>query len=333
MLINGVFYSLQEESGNADTGGANGADNASGTNAGATGGGNTGDTENTVATDASKNTDGGKPAEKTLMEQIGAGDKTATDNADKTKSNELTPEQKTLQAAEKDTRRPKSVPAKYWNTEKGEVNFEAWSKSTTELETRMRTVGLPPKTADEYKYEVPKELKDKGVDLDPGMNKAFREVSLALGLNQKQYEGVLNEYFKNLVTQSEQVNNFSQEKARTDLLAYYKTEEAMTENVRNAYRVFSAFADEKDMEMINQIGNIPAVIRVLSKIWPEMREDPGVSPDAILSGESLDHLMRGGPDKEDSPYWNTTDPRHKATVAKVSAHHEAQARARQRKAG
>lgn len=33
--------------------------------------------------------------------------------------------------------KPAGVPDKFWNAEKGEVNFEAWNKSTTELEARF----------------------------------------------------------------------------------------------------------------------------------------------------------------------------------------------------
>lgn len=244
----------------------------------------------------------------------------------------LTDEQKALQAAEKDTRRPKDVPSKFWDAEKGEVKFEAWAKSTNELETRMRTTGLPPKSADEYKFELPEAVKAAGVDLDPAQAKGFKEKALALGLNQKQYEGVMGLYFSEIPRLSNQVAQFSTAKAREELLGYYKTEDALTENVRSAYQAFMAYADEKDKGLIDQIGNIPAVIRVLAKVHKDMREDPGVAPDAILDGDSLETLMRGSPGKDDSPYWNASDPRHKATVAKVMAHHEATARMRQRKA-
>lgn len=244
----------------------------------------------------------------------------------------LTDEQKALQAAEKDTRRPAHVPSKFWDHAKGEVKFEAWSKSTTELETRMRTVGLPPKDAAEYKVEVPEALKQIGYDLDPALSKGFRDRALAMGLTQKQFEGVMQDYFTTIPQLADQVAQFSRDKAKTDLLAYYKTEDALKENVRAAYQAFMAYADTEDQKLIDQIGNIPAVVRILAKVQRDMREDPGVGPDAVLDGDSLEQLMRGGPDKEDSPYWNASDPRHKATVEKVRRHHEAQAKARQRKA-
>lgn len=288
------------------------------------------------AADAGK----GEGKGKSLMEEIGKGGDAAAgkDGAaagagdDKGKGVADTPEAKALAAAEKDTRRPAQVPAKYWNAEKGEVNYEAWAKSTTELETRMRTVGLPPKDAGEYKFEVPKALKEAGFELDPKLSKGFKDRAFALGLTQKQYEGVMGDYFTQIPQLANQVAGFSHEKAKADLLAYYKTEEAMTANVRAAYQAFMAYADEKDQGLIDSIGNIPAVVRILAKVNKDMREDEGVSPDRILDGESLATLMRGGPGKEDSPYWNPEDPRHASVKAKVMAHHEADTRARQRKA-
>jgi len=271
--------------------------------------------------------------EKTLMEELGKGGQDTQPGAG---GEGKTPEEKAaaakLQAAEKDTRRPKDVPAKYWDTEKGEVNHAAWAKSTTELETRMRTVGLPPKEAGEYKFEIPKALKDAGIDLDPAQAKGFKDLAHGLGLTQKQYEGVMAAHFANAEMLADQTKWLSRANAEKNLLEYYKTPEAMTTAVRDAYRVFEAYADEKDMALIDQIGNIPAVVRVLAKIAPEMREDGGLNNDDLLPSESLEHLMRGTIGKEDSPYWNADHPQHKQTVAKVMRHHEAQAKARQRKA-
>ena len=206
------------------------------------------------------------------------------------------------------------------------------AKSVSSLEKRMRDVGLPPESAEGYKFELPKELKDAGVELDPKLSTGFRSKALELGLTQKQYEGVMGAYMENLAGIADQTSQLSFERAQSDLLAYYKTEDALNQAVGRAFKTFEAFADEKDAEMIDTIGNIPAVIRILDKVGKEMAEDPGVHPDAILDGESLDQLMRGAPGKEDSPYWNAEDPRHKSVKAKVQAHHEARAAANRRKA-
>lgn len=283
--------------------------------------------------------DTGAAGKKSLLEEMGkggasaagaGGDAGAAGADDQGKGQ--TPEQQALAAAEKDTRRPAHIPAKYWDAEKGEIRSESMAKSVTSLEKRMRDVGLPPETAEGYKFEVPKAMKDLGVDLDPKMATGFRAKALELGLTQKQYEGVMSQYFDHLGGLADQTNGLSQEKARTDLLAYYKTEDALKAGVGRAFKTFQAFADEKDAAMIDTIGNIPAVIRILDKVGKEMTEDPGIHPDAVLDGESLGHLMRGGPGKEDSPYWNADDPRHTAVKTKVMAHHQAQEAANRRKA-
>lgn len=282
--------------------------------------------------------DGAAAKSPSLLEAVGksgaadAGAAGAAGAPDAGDGKTLTPEQIALQASEKDTRRPAQVPAKYWDAEKGEVRYESWAKSTQQLEQRMRDVGLPPKSADEYKFDVPPELKEAGVDLDPTMAKSFRDEAHAAGLTQKQYEFVMGKYFGSLSALADQTKQFSADKARSDLMGYYKTEADLNKNVRLAYQAFNAYAGPQDAELIDTIGNIPAVVRILAKVGAELKEDPGVSPDAILDVESVGTLMRGKPGDQDAPYWNPTDPRHKATVAKVRKHHEAQSAANRRRA-
>lgn len=226
------------------------------------------------------------------------------------------------------------MPAKFWNAEKGELNTEAWAASTKALETRMKDIGLPPKAADEYKFDVPKQFKDAGLDLDPAMSKQMREDALAQGLTQKQYEWLMGRYYSELEGMVEQSARVGSEKLKRDLMGHYKTEDATRANVTMALAVVKAYGDESEIAAaMGPQGNTPAwVYRVLAKVGKEMGEDPGVSNDAILGQENIDELMRGKPGDEDAPYWNPNHPQHKHVVAKVSRHHEAQAKARQRKA-
>ena len=240
----------------------------------------------------------------------------------------LTPEQIALQASEKDTRRPAQVPAKYWDAEKGEVRYEAWAKSTQQLEQRMRDVGLPPKSADEYKYDVPAELKEAGVDLDPAMAKSFREEAHAAGLTQKQYEFVMSKYFGSLSTLADQTKQFSADKARADLMSYYKTEADFNKNVRLAYQAFSAYAGPHDAELIDTIGNIPSVVRILAKVGAELKEDPGVFIDGNGTGEnSLEYITR-----KDGPYYDGSHPKHAHYVQRAQELRDAAINARNRRA-
>lgn len=281
----------------------------------------------------------GADATKSILAELGAGTAGAgaagAGQGQQGQAGELTSEQKALQAAEKDTRRPQHVPAKYWDSEKGEVRAEAAFKSLGELETRMRSTGLPPKSADEYKFEVPAPLKEAGIDLDKTTSDAFRGAAHELGLTQKQYEGVMGRYFEHMQTLAVGASNYGREKLNTELRSYYKTDEALKENVQLAFAVVNAYGDDEEKEAaMGPMGNTPPwVYRLLAKVGKELKEDVAVVPDQALGGDTIEHLMRGAEGNEDSPYWNPSDPRHAETVRKVTAYHAAAAKAGQRRRG
>lgn len=265
------------------------------------------------------------PDDTSLLDDLGdsgAGDPPA-DKADEPAKG---PEDIALKAAEKDTRRPKAVPAKFWNAEKGEVNYDGWSKSHKELETRMKNVGLPPESADGYTYEPPAEIKALGMDFDPDTTKAIRQEAHENGLNQKQFEWVMNKAFGSMQEFVSHAERYDKAKTMTALTEHYKTPDAIKENVKAAYDVFSAFADEDEMKDMYRVVNDPITVRVLAKINKELKEDPGINPDAIVEDGGLDELMAKG-----SPYWDPNHPQHGRTKQKVTQHFEAQAKARQRK--
>ena len=335
MLIKRWF--LQDQAGGGDDGkGAGGAGDggagAAGADQGAAGNADAGS-----ADAGGKAGAGGGAADASLFAELGAGAAGAGAAAVKTEAagDTLTPEARSLQAAEKDTRRPAHVPAKYWDPEKGEIRAESAFKSLSELETRMRSTGLPPKAAEEYKFEVPKDLKDAGIELDQATTNAFRAKALELGLTQKQYEAVMGEYFATISTMAQGATAYGSAKLKGQLLEHYKTPEVLAENVRLAFQVVNAYGDEHEVEQaMGASGNTPPwVYRVLAKVGKELGEDKGVKPDEVLHGDSLEHLMRGKEGDEDAPYWNARDPRHGATVAKVTAYHEAQQKASQRRRG
>lgn len=230
----------------------------------------------------------------------------------------LTPEQRAAKAAEKDTRRPKHIPGKFWNHEKGEANLEAWSKSYGELESRIRDVGLPPKDASEYKLEPPAAFKDSGVDFDPDTVAKLKGFAHKAGYSQKQFEATMQALYseaESIVQTAERLDRAQTMKALTD---HFKTPEVVQANVKAAYDVFSAYADEEEMKHIFRVVNDPVAIRVLAKIGKELKEDPGVNAADILTDDSIDELMA-----RDSPYWDPKHPQHERVKAKVKAHYEA----------
>lgn len=302
------------------------ADDGAGGGAGAGGGGAAaagGNTDDKVGAGAA----GGGDNRSLLDDEAGGGDGGAGGDGKGTEDDAtLTPEQRQAKAAEKDTRRPKHIPGKFWNAEKGEPNLEAWSKSYGDLEGRIRDVGLPPKSADEYKFDAPAALKESGVEIDPDRNKAFRDEAFKAGLTQKQFEFVMGKYYgsvEELVSHGERVDRANTMKALTE---HFKTPEAVQENVKAAYAVFQAYADEEEMKHLFRVVNDPIAVRVLAKINKELQEDRGLGADSVLSAESVDELMAAG-----GPYWDASHPQHARVKAKVTQHFEAQAKAQQRR--
>jgi hypothetical protein len=272
---------------------------------------------------------GGVEAEASILESLGKGGDPAVAAvapvADEQDPAPLTAEATALKASETDARRPAHVPAKFWDAGKGEINHEAWAKSYTGLEQRMKDTGLPPKDADEYTFQPPEGMEQFA--LDPDEAAAFRSKAHEMGLTQKQYQTVLSEYVALIPGIAEQAINYGRTQAETALKDYYGTPEKITENVKLAFKAFNAYADESDMAQINRIGNMPAVIKILAKVGREMQEDPGVGGDSVLAAESLDELMA-----KDSPYWDKKHPKHEQVKAKVAKHFQAQEAAKKRKA-
>lgn len=281
---------------------------------------------------ATDGTEGGASAgavESSILEDLGkVGDpavEAAAPATDVQNPAPQTAEQTALKASETDARRPAHVPAKFWDAGKGEINHEAWAKSYTGLEQRMKDTGLPPKEADEYVFEPPAGLEK--FDLDPDQAATFRKEAHELGLTQKQYQAVMAKYAGMIPAIAEGAVNYGKAQAATALKDYYGTPEKTAENVKLAFKEFNAYADESDMAQINRIGNMPAVIKILAKVGREMGEDPGVGGDSVLAAESLDELMA-----KDSPYWDKKHPKHEQVKAKVVKHFQAQEAAKKRKA-
>lgn len=238
-----------------------------------------------------------------------------------------TPEQQALKNAQNDTRRPAHVPAKFWDHEKGEIKTEDAFKAYTALESRMRDTGLPPQSADEYKYEPPETFKELGVDLDPVETKAFKEFALSQGLSQKQYENIVNYHFSRVGKTQESAEKYGQEKLRKELTEFYKTPEETDKNVKLAYKVIESFADQDELAAISSgYGNVhPAFYRVLAKIGNELGEDHGLGTPDLLPATDIETLQK-------SPaYWDPKDPQHSAVFTKVKRHYEQQELANKRK--
>lgn len=208
--------------------------------------------------------------------------------------------------------RDASVPA--WVPDKFKTG-EDLAKAYGELESRMKSAGLPPKAADEYTWTPP-----EGVKLDERGTKQFKEFAHGLGLTQTQYQGVMKAYTDNLGTLAADVWGYSADKAAVDLkkLPGWESEEGFRGGLSNARHTLEAFLPPEKVAQFEAI-NHPVVWELLSNIGRELGEDAGMHAAAhIQSAESLESLMKH------PAYFDAKHAEHATVKAKVQAHFNAQ---------
>ena len=198
------------------------------------------------------------------------------------------------------------------------------AESYTQLEKRVGAIGLPPENPDGYEFKAP-----EGIPLDPEMAKAFRDEAHALGLTQKQYSAVMTKYINELGNLPQMMDNFMKSKAaeaKPIMARAWGGEQNLQANLQLANETFGAvFADAPDEVRQNAeyLGNSPAFLYLLARYGKESQEDQSllVGRDLLPQNE-IEALMSDSK----SAYWDKSNPGHAAAVAKVTKHHEAQAR-------
>jgi hypothetical protein len=210
-----------------------------------------------------------------------------------------------------------------------ELDIEASAKkgmgSLAELEKRMKDTGLPPESAEAYEFKPPAGM--EALELDGALSAEAKKGMHALGLTQKQYQGVMEMYLKSVNDTVTRGVQMGAAKATEALVKVWGPADGdkFKGNLALAHRAFAAFADKDDMALIDTIGNSPVILRVLSKIGRELNEDSSTDS-LILSSESVDALMK------DPAYFNERHPRHAEVKAKVMRHFEAKAASEARRA-
>lgn len=277
---------------------------------------------------------GGVEAEASILESLGKGEDPAVVAAAPVVDAEAPPptvEQAALKASETDARRPAHVPAKFWDAAKGEINHEAWAKSYTGLEQRMKDTGLPPKEADEYKFEPPAGLED--IELDQEMSSEFRKEAHELGLTQKQYQSLMARHVSMIPQIADQIARVGASRLQKDLDAHYKTPQARQVAIDRALTAVMKVGDDEEIALARSaLGNTqPWVYRVLAKYGATYEEDKGIGGD-IVGGSVIDDEYNTLMQDKTSAYWNPKDPKHDQAKALVSRYHKAQEAANKRKA-
>jgi hypothetical protein len=169
------------------------------------------------------------------------------------------------------------VPRKFMKGE--EPDFTAMSKAYQSLEKKLGSKGsIAPESIDEYAYES-----RNGAKLDPDVNKSFREEAQKVGMSQDQYAFVMGKY-EDLMEQFA----MTPEKAQAELkTSWGKDYDA---NIASAKRAFDELAPS-DVSM-DEIGNNPAVIKLLARVGMELGEDKAPPKGKAPTSKSIDDIRK-----------------------------------------
>lgn len=196
------------------------------------------------------------------------------------------------------------------------------------LERRQGTGDVRPAKVEDYKITVPESLADRihadELKTDAGFQGFLAKMHEA-GASQAIVDAAVSELLTRGVAMREAGPALSQAECIATLREVdgWKTEAELQRNMTSAYRaaerVFGA-----DLEgMMQTYGNDPKFVQAMAKLWPEMAEDTGGSPEARQHiSDSIATLQA------DEAYLNDRHPRHKEVVAKVNAMHEQMTRGR-----
>ena len=202
------------------------------------------------------------------------------------------------------------------------LNLEASARKVAEAyghaEKRIGSGDLPPKSADEYKVNVPEALAEKIKAEELAGNPDFKEMlskAHAEGLTQKQVDFVVGEFLDRSLKLQQGVNQLSEQDCVAALRENWKTDQEYTANVQAAYRAGQAYGDID--KLMGKYGNDPDFIRFAANVGKELAEDRSAPAGAqALEQADLESLTKS------KAYMDPTHPDHLATKQKVQAHFE-----------
>lgn len=220
-----------------------------------------------------------------------------------------------------------AIPEKYQvKKADGTLDIEASGLKLAEaygnLEKRIGTGDLPPKTADEYQIAVPDEVKDIWNPNEDPLFKDFTKDAHAAGLTQKQMDMVMAKYFElapNLIAGNA---SLSADQCVAELRNEWTTDEQYKAEVGKAFKAAQAYGDKDAETLINKYGNDPAIIRLLARVGGELSEDRSLNPGgSTQSSQTVEALMMS------EAYTNPKHADHARVSAQVQEHFNRQATA------
>jgi len=208
----------------------------------------------------------------------------------------------------------------------GEVDLMAsamkLAESNRHLEKRLgagENFIPPPKTADEYRIDIPEAFRDWDHAKDAA-HQEFKKAMHAVGMNNQQMQAAMDWWFQyapQMLTANAQVD---MQEAEAALKEHWKTPAEYSQNLSGAYRmarIASARAGiDLDAVMASPLGNNPDFIRLLSSLAKDYTEDRAESGQAHQARNDIHALMHT------EAYSNPRHPEHELVSRAVRQHFE-----------
>jgi len=177
-----------------------------------------------------------------------------------------------------------------------------------------------PESADKYKLEAKSEV----VPIEETAVKQFAENAHALGLNNKQAQGIL-EFYKNSMEQTAKQTQIDAETAQAQAQQVLRQEwgKSYDVNIQKAASLAKANmkAEVLDLPMKDgsRLGDNPDVIKGFAKIADMLSEDKIISTESenVNQGRDYDSEISQIINDKTGPYWNSTHPDHAKIVQQV----------------
>jgi hypothetical protein len=186
----------------------------------------------------------------------------------------------------------------------------------TNLEKRVGSGDLPPKTPEEYAITLPEELKDHEALKDFKLSPEFRKAAHDKGITQGQMDFMMAHYLKEAPAL---LKGGIQNSVDATIASLDKAWGAdYDKNLGAASKAFDAYADPADKGKFDEIMTNPSLAyRILAKIAPELGEGGGIPAAASGGGgEDIQAMLTS------EAYHNPKHADHAAVSAKVKAHYE-----------
>ncbi|MBY4657936.1 hypothetical protein [Burkholderia dolosa] len=218
------------------------------------------------------------------------------------------------------------IPEKYRVTAAdGSIDLSASAQKLAggygELSKRMGDGGAPPASAAEYQVTVPEQFKEVVGDLNNDkLFTKFRDDMHALGLSQKQFDGIMSKYFEVVPGLAAGAQQYNAEAATADLRKDWADDATFQKNVGLAFRASNAVAKAANMSFDDLekagLANNPTFIKIMAALGPEFSEDtPAGSGNGggFMSEDEVKKLLISEANT------NPKHPDHKATRARIDA--------------